>query len=255
MLTRYRAFSFVCILAVLAIASWFASASLAHAAGTGDDPTPTADVLARREAAVKARLERDTIRSPGSLSSSSEGIVTPLALDVPYRYLYTPSHKQQTSYWCGPATCQVIDDYHGAYAAQRTYASYMKTTSAGTDFSLVDDCLRRFTGKPYYYYGALSESAFNVRISDSLMNHGMPLAADVKIIASVWPYYSYNHAGHIVPIEAFDWRYGTVRLNDVFDEHDYYALGGATFGHTTYDRAVVWNGVYNHFRRAVVSAP
>ena len=44
-------------------------------------------------------------------------------------------------------------------------------------------------------------------------------------------------------------------MNDVFNEADYYSNGGSTYGHVTYDRSVVWNGVYNHFRRAVVSAP
>ena len=85
------------------------------------------------------------------------------------------------------------------------------------------------------------------------MNHGMPLAADLNIIASIWPNYVRDHPGHIVPIEAFDWRVWKIRLNDVFDESD--TGGGFTFGHITYDRATVWNGVYNHFRRAVVSAP
>jgi hypothetical protein len=232
------------------------SAAIAFAAGTGDDPTPTQDVLSRRELATKARLERETIALESKAAGGRPGGgIAPLALDAPYGYLYTPSHKQQTNYWCGPATCQVIDHYFGSYVSQSAYADFMGTKRGGTDFSLLDDCLRNFTGKPYYYYGGLSESSFNVRVSDSISNHGMPLAADMKIVASVWPYYTHDHEGHIVPVEAYDWRYGTVRLNDVFNEADYYSDGGQTFGRTTYDRAVVWHGVYSHFRRAVVSAP
>ena len=173
--------------------------------------------------------------------------------DVPYRYLWTPSHEQERNYWCGPATCQVIDHYFGSYVPQSTYGAFMGTTSNGTDFTKVDDCLRQFTGKAYYFYGALTESSFYYRVADSLMNHGMPLAADLNIIASVWPNYLRDHPGHIVPIEAFDWRVWKIRLNDVYDESD--TGGGFTFGHVTYDKATVWNGVYNHFRRAVVSAP
>ena len=239
----------------LAAAVACACAPAAVAAGTGDNPTPTQDVLTPREAATKARLERETAAlDAGSRGGGKTGGIVPMIVDAPYGSLWTPSHRQERGYWCGPATCQVIDHYFGSYVSQSTYASAMGTNSNGTDFSLVDDCLRYFARMPYYYYGPLTESQFNVRVSDSIMNHGMPLATDLKIIASIWPNYTRDYAGHIVPIEAFDWRYGTIRLNDVFDEAGYYG-GGNTFGHSTYDRAIVWNGVYNHFRRAVVSAP
>ena len=221
-------------------------------AGTGDDPTQTQDQLSRRDAAIKVSLERETERIAAK-TKIGRGDALTLAIDAPYRYLWTTSHKQERSYWCGPATCQLIDHYFGSYTSQSAYASYLRTTTNGTDFSLVDDCLRAYTGKPYYYYGGLTNPTFGARVADSVMNHAMPVAADVNIIASIWPNYVRDHAGHIVPIEAFDWRYGTVRLNDVYDERD--SGGGPTFGHTVYDRAVVWNGVYNHFRRAVVSAP
>ena len=250
-LHRTRMLIALLCLAAIALA---ATGTLAHAAGTGDDPTPTADVLTKQEAAAKARLENEKVRPA---DKNGGGAVGPSAMiiDAPYGYTYTPSHKQETTYWCGPATCQVIDHFFGSYVSQSTYAKFMGTTTGGTDFSLVDDCLRHYTGKPYYYYGGLTESGFTSRVSNSIKNHGMPLAADLRIIASIWPNYNFNHAGHIVPIEAFDWRTGTIRLNDVFNEADIYSGGGATFGHRTYDYSVVWNGVYNHFRRAVVSAP
>ena len=226
--------------------------TFAFAAGTGDNPTLTEDVLTPAEAAKKARLEAQPIGRP---SDGGSGDIAPAVVDAPYKFLYTPSHKQERTYWCGPATVQVIDDYIGAFNAQSTYASYMGTTQDGTDFTLVDDALRNYSGKSYYYYGNLTESGFNTKVSDTLMNHLQPLAADVNIVASVWPNYNYNHSGHIIPIEAFDWRYMTIRINDVYNEADNYSGGGNTYGHTTYSQSVIWNGVYNHFRRAVVSAP
>ena len=242
-------------LASVALIACLAMPATASAAGTGDDPTPTRDALTFREAVIKARLERENPSYALAPDGVATGVITPLVVDAPYRYLYTPSHKQETGFWCGPATCQVIDDYLGGHVSQATYAKSMGTTPSGTDFSKLDDCLRAYTAKPYYYYGGLTESGFNGKVTDSILNHTMPLAADVKILASVWPTYNYNHDGHIVPIEGFDWRYGRLRLNDVFNEADYYSNGGSTFGHVTYDQSVVWNGVYNHFRRAVVSAP
>lgn len=248
--TRMLALS-LCLIAAV----WASIATNAFAAGTGDDPTPTEDVLTRAEAAQKARLERETDALLTKRGKKPDSEITPLVVDAPYRYLYTPSHKQETDSWCGPATCQVIDHYFGSYLTQSGYKDFLGTSDSGTDFSRVDDCLRYYTLKPYYYYGGLTEYGLYARISDSIMNHGMPLAVDVSIIASMWPNYNHSHSGHIVPLEAFDWRAGYVRLNDVYNEADWYADGGYTFGHTSYDRSVIWNGVYSHFRRAVVSAP
>lgn len=238
---------------LLAIALVFiltvSSAAPVFAAGTGDDPTPTEDVLTPAEAARKARLESKTPQDGGT------GEIGVMVVDAPYKYLYTPSHLQEKNYWCGPATVQVIHDYFGTPQSQQTYANWLGTGTGGTDFSKVDDCLRAYTGRSYYYYGSLTQTGFNTRVSDSLLNHGYPLAADVNIYASVWPNYNYDHNGHIIPIEAFDWRYMTIRINDVYSEAYYRSGGGNTYGHKTYSQAVVWHGVYNHFRRAVVSAP
>jgi peptidoglycan/xylan/chitin deacetylase (PgdA/CDA1 family) len=150
---------------------------------------------------------------------------------------------------------QVIDDYLGSHTSQSRYASYLGTTRRGTDFSRIDDALRRYTGRSYYYYGGLDRSGFYFRVEHSIKVHRQPVAADVRIIASIWPYYERDHAGHMLPIEAFDWRYGRIRVNDVYDERDYHSGGGATFGHRWYPARVVWDGVWRHFRRALVTAP
>lgn len=219
------------------------------AAGTGDDPTPTEDVLTAAQAATKARLEAQ------SSAVTPAGTIEPLVIDAPYKYLSTPSHKQETNYWCGPATVQVIDDYLGNCTSQYAYSVFMSTTQSGTDFSKVDDALQFYTGSSYYYYGNLTESAFNAKVQDTILNHSRPLAADVNIVGSQWPLYNYDHSGHIIPLEAFDWRYSQIRINDVYNEADYYVNGGSTYGHKTYPQSVIWDGVNRHFRRAVVAAP
>lgn len=219
------------------------AAAGAFAAGTGDDPTPTTDRLTAGELAEKTALEAADTRDLGVA-----------IIDAPYRYLYTPTHPQERSYWCGPATVQTIDDYHGECATQSDIAKHMGTTENGTDFSLVDDELRYRTGLSFYYYGGLTEAGFNTKVQHSLLDHGQPLATDVNILASIWPNYMYDHTGHIVPIEAFDWRNWTLRLNDPYDESRW-SGGGMTLGHRIYAQSVVWDGVDRHFRSAVVCAP
>ncbi len=227
--------------------------------GTGDDPRPTNDVLSAEEARAKAAEDarfrewlgsRTAVARPGSTRQSQ---VRPAVVDAPYYYMWTPSHAQERSYWCGPATVQIVADYWGVHASQSAIAGYMGTGPGGTDFSRVDDALRYLTGKSYYYYGPLStESAFMSHVGYGIVTKHYPMVADVHIHASVWPNYVYDHSGHIIPLEAYDGRYGTIRINDPYNEGSWASGGGATFGHVTYGHQVIWNGVYNHFRRAVV---
>lgn len=238
----------------------FGGVTIAHAAGTGDLPDPPPDTLSRtelsRRRALEALDEREiaarTASSSPSGGLSAQSLVMP---ELPYRFLYTPTHAQERSYWCGPATVQVIDDYFGAHASQATIAAWMGTTTNGTSFTIVDDALRYFAGKSYYYYGALTLADLWYRVEHSLMDHAQPLAIDVRIVATVWPNYVFDHAGHITPLEGFDWRYWVVRLNDVYDESYWRAGGGSTLGHLRYKRDVIGDGVMRHPQRAVVSAP
>jgi hypothetical protein len=76
-----------------------------------------------------------------------------LGSDIPYKYYYTPTHAQERSYWCGPATVQIIDDYWGTPATQTRTRRGSGTTPDGTDFTRVDDAIRYFAGVSYVYTG------------------------------------------------------------------------------------------------------
>lgn len=224
----------------------------ALAAGTGDDPRPTRDVptaeSARVEADFRAWLRRQSPASKGTLA------VHPTIIDAPYEYFWTPTHYQEKNYYCGPATVQIIDDYWGTPATQNAIAKYLGTdVTRATDFSKVDNAINYFAGQNYVYYGpCTSTSDFYYRVSYGLDTRKHPMAIDMRIDASAMNYYVYDHDGHIVPLEGFDWRYGTVRLNDPYDERDWRVGGGATGGHTTYPQYQVASAVMNHFRKAVV---
>lgn len=224
----------------------------AIAAGTGDDPRPTRDVPtannARVEQDYQAWLRRQGGGAKGTLASK------PTVIDAPYKYFYTPTHMQETNYYCGPATVQIIDDYWGAGATQTTIAKYLGTyTTHATDFSLVDNAINYFAGQNYVYYGpCATTSDFNYRVAYGLGTRLHPMATDMKIDGRDMDFYEYDHAGHIVPIEAFDWRYMKIRLNDPYDEHEWKSGGGYTGGHTTYPAYQIAKAVMNHFRKAVV---
>jgi len=251
--------------AVLAATAMLLAATPAFAAGTGDDPTYTEDIpfeevvedttleFSDTATTLTDSLTYDLYKDSYSTETTdTTSDVTTQVITAPYKYFFTPSHAQEKSYWCGPASVQIIDDYWGTAASQSTIARYLGTTTAGTDFSKVDDALRYFTGRRYVYRTCTSTSDFYSAVQYGMLNRGNPLIADVTIDGSVWDHYVYDHAGHIVPIEAFDWRWGKLRLNDPYNEKWWRVGGGYTYGHQTYPKTQIALGVMSHFRKAIV---
>ncbi|MRR11232.1 hypothetical protein EG835_01805 [bacterium] len=221
----------------------------AYAAGTGDDPNDTSYKPTQADRAVEreyqALMRRSAVAVPGDVSIA--------IVEAPYKYFYTPTHAQETNYWCGPATAQTIDDYWGATIPQSEIAYKLGTTPDGTVFTKLAPTLGALTGigyvvSPKMYTGAEVRS----RIQYGLLTRQHPAAADVTIKAAVWNNYIFDHSGHIIPIEAFDWRYMTVRINDPYNEASWRTGGGATLGHRTYPVAQVQDGILSHFQKVLV---
>ncbi len=235
------------ILALAMAIAVFGGATPALAEGTGDDPIYTENVSTQLTIAVEQEYQ-DWLAS----AAVSEGDTSIEGLIAPYKYFYTPTHPQANDHYCGPATVQTIDDYWGTPASQWRIAYYLGTTSAGTNFSRVDDALRLFAGRGYVYRTCTSAYDFYAATEYGMLKRGNPIAIDVNIDGAVWDNYVYSHSGHIVPLEAFDWRYNTMRLNDPYDESYWRAGGGKTLGHRTYPKAQIAVGLMSHFRHAIV---
>jgi type II secretory pathway pseudopilin PulG len=222
----------------------------ALAAGTGDDSRLTSNVTGALDTATEQEY-REWLASQ-QLEGSS--LMTPLIIDAPFKYFWTPSHMQEKNYYCGPATVQIIDDYWGTPATQAEIARYLGTDSTkSTDFSKVDDAINHFAGQDYVYYGPCkSSSDFYSRVQYGLATRLHPMAIDIRISGSLMDYYVFDHLGHIVPLEAFDWRSNIVRLNDPYNERDWRPGGGSTGGHKVYPKSQIATALMSHARKAVI---
>lgn len=271
-LRRFGAFMMIVGSAVLA------PGGVAFAAGTGvqltgTPPPPTkgeAKAQATEEAKFQAWLSGQdpvaTATTVGTMSAAgaviSASSITPMLVDAPHYQLSTTSHKQATNYYCGPATCQIIDDFWHGYQTQATYAAKfgMCTTSAGTNFYLMDDVLRFFTGKTSYQYydysSVTSLSEVYTRTAYALGTKHFPMAYLLTVDGSAWPNYVYDHAGHILCGDGFDWRYNTIAVNDPYPENDPVvgrgSTGGNTYGHKTYGKSIIGNGVLGLWQHAMI---
>lgn len=181
------------------------------------------------------------------------------------RYVRTRLHLQQTGYWCGPASVEIIDDKWGRVvsgstetARQRAYADYMGTTTAGTNFTVVDNALNHYiteSGIVYVYQSNLRTRAavYDWVRYDVGVSH-YPLAADLRIDANTdsnWRPYRLYHDGHIVPIDGYNYNSGyyKIRINDPNNESRWHpGAGGATSGHHSYPRATFADGVLTSLR-------
>lgn len=222
----------------------------AYAAGTGDDPRRTKDKPTKETLkAEEEYLEWLEQEVPSAIGTTPDKVIS----EGVCRYYYTPTHAQERGYWCGPATVQTIDDYWGATTTQSAIAGMLGTTTAGTDFLRVDDALRGLTGVSYVVSPkCCSTGDVYSRVQYGLLTRGHPAAADVAIVGSIWNNYVYSHDGHIIPIEAFDWRNMTIRINDPYNEASFRTGGGQTLGHRTYPAGQVADGVMRHWQRVLV---
>lgn len=226
------------------------SATPAFAAGTGDDPRPTKDKPTKETVAAEEDYKDWVARGEAPVIDTT---LNRVISEAAYRYYYTPTHAQERSYWCGPATVQTIDDYWGATTTQSAIAVTLGTTSAGTDFKRVDDALRALTGIAYVVSPVCASTGdVYSQVQYGLLTRGHPAAADVKIVGAIWNNYVYDHDGHIIPIEAFDWRNMTIRINDPYNEALFRAGGGQTLGHRTYPAGQVADGVMRHWQKVLV---
>lgn len=242
----------VALCAGLAIAAaGLAPAAHADAPGSGSicAPTPLPDALSAQQAAQKAAADavyRDWL---SAAAAGPQATVTPMVRIPAVLVLTTPSHKQINGHYCGPATVQIISEYWNHAITQSQAASYMGTTSDGTDFTMVDNALRHFTGRDYNQ-GPICTSPQDVynNVQFAVGYKSYPAAGDYHILAATWNRYTHDHTGHIITTEAYDWQptsphSNQIRINDSFNEADYYSDGGQTYGHQWYPRGQVADGV------------
>jgi hypothetical protein len=227
------------LVSALTLALTLAAPGVAYAA-TGDDPTATAaDATTTASVATEAAFD-------AWLNDAT------LAVEAPAGYIWTTTKPQLRSYWCGPASIQTALSAFNINPSQQQIATYLGTTTKGSDFTRVDDALRYFSGRWYTYATVWSTSGLRKRIEWGIGKAKRPSIVDVRIYASIFTDYNYDHAGHILCVDGYDWRSDRLRVNDSFDEHYWYSGGGETLGHKFYPADVLWAGVNSHFRHAVV---
>jgi len=176
-----------------------------------------------------------------------------LALAAPHAFLATTSHKQIRSDFCGPATTTIIDHFLRGpdnHWTQRQWAAYkyngvpLWTDAGGGNMWVIAMGLKAKTGRNFAYTAGNTLTSVYNRTEYSHLNYRRGVAYGVRIYGDPWPYYQYDHRGHIVCGRGFDWDdKGKIFLDDSYPEREYQQGGGDTYGKRTYPKLVVAQGV------------
>jgi hypothetical protein len=197
------------------------------ATGAGDEPTtspPDLSDAASTETSSIFDASDDTRRSPDADAATPPDVVAidsaPIVVDTGVdtapdysvkRVLVFTWQGQETGYWCGPASTRIaLTTRMGSPPSQTTLASYLGTTTAGTDdIGLVAGALNHYLGTAKYkskdMYDPPTTAQRDGLKSDilAIVGDGWPMVANV---ISGWrpPGYPSGTIYHYVAIVGYD---------------------------------------------------
>ena len=120
------------------------------------------------------------------------------------KYLSVPLYEQETKYWCGPASVQMIVKYKtGKKVSQSTLASYMNTNKSGTYVYQIARGLNKYTNSNFYTYKKITEKRVTIAARESIKKN-YPIVGNVKtkVLNSA---YKFN-SGHYIVITGYRYR-------------------------------------------------
>ncbi|OLS02459.1 C39 family peptidase [Tissierella creatinophila] len=164
--------------------------------------------------------------------------------DGEYRTLSVPVFKQENGYYCGPATVKQVRHFiKGSSHSQSYYAGELKTSTSGTDMTVLSNYLKNNVKSNYIYASIGSYDSWMSKVNYGMRN-SMPAVLDINTKnVSAFPYES---IGHFVNTSGYDTKNGPgvkVRITDP---------NGPGLGNRWYNARDVYNANNNHFRKAMI---
>ena len=161
-----------------------------------------------------------------------------------YQVLSVNCFKQETNYWCGPATVkQTINYMNGSSSSQKTYANQLGTSTSGTDMTSIPSVLNNNISSHRYSYMSIGSFSNYTNNICSALSSGTPIVIDIKATGQEgWPYSTNGHYINISGIDSNS-RHNLLMVTDPW----YKALGN-----NWYDASLVYTVNNNHFRQAMI---
>jgi hypothetical protein len=165
---------------------------------------------------VITRAEAD--KAASAVNSESVGGSNNAIAAVSYTAatINVPNFKQETTYYCGPATTKQTMQYiNGSSQTQSQIASALGTTSDGTDGTKIVTYLNNNQKRNSYTIATdLSVDGFKDRIYKSVAVFNSPMVLRVKFTNTSGNSWKYSTTGHFMNVSGFTQDINTVRVTD-----------------------------------------
>lgn len=163
-----------------------------------------------------------------------------------------PCFKQETSYWCGPATGkQVVHFHNGTSASQATIAAAMGTTSSsGTEWTAVRDYVNAKQNKCFYVsVTPATKQRMEEYVLSSVSTFNSPPILQLKFTGSLqnptpW---EYSTGGHYVNAHTI-YEYSVNKPIGITDPY-IQRIKPSSLGYYTVDSIHVWNATQAHWKK------
>lgn len=133
-----------------------------------------------------------------------EQIITPMWTYPVSKVLASfPTYQQQTSYYCGPASIQMMIGFNGKSVAQSTLASQAGTTASGSNTLALRNVLNQHVGTTHNY-GVIRigssgyTNLFNI-INSNIFTKNQPVLSLVR--TNMLPYYNGHTTNHYIVVK------------------------------------------------------
>lgn len=144
-------------------------------------------------AQLKTEIENAEYEDNAGSISADPCIAYPI---VKHNELDVPLYMQNTKYYCGPASVQMVLAYLGENVTQDTLAQQMNTqSSGGTYVYKIRDCLNNYLGSGTYKYVLTSEISFVNGMKYSI-DKNFPVICHIR--TGALPIYNGRDSGHYV---------------------------------------------------------
>ncbi|CAM5786312.1 Peptidase C39-like domain-containing protein OS=Cellulomonas persica OX=76861 GN=CPE01_12780 PE=4 SV=1 [Cellulomonas persica] len=204
-----------------------------------------------KEGSAQARaLRAGTSMRFAAASGNSTRLAVSSDPSKDYEYIMpNVARDQKTSYWCGPATMEMMDlGDGGSLRTQAKWAELLGTTTDGTGIGAMKDGMNAYTtwdntaGK--YVTVDLSDRTASWFFSAHRTRVGFtksPVVEHVQLLMKYFSYLNYNHGGHYQVGRGYSSTTGNViGIIDPYDERDYRSGGAASGGYHVIPLDKMW---------------
>lgn len=163
----------------------------------------------------KFAFHKELVETIKSKEKSKKDSVSTLTTNNPSGTISVPYFKQETNYWCGPATTkQSIHFINASSSSQATIAQAIGTTTAGSDLLSQVNYLNKNQSRNAYMIVNSPSEALIKSIAEYAVRKPAPAIGRLKIAkGGNW---AYSSAGHFLNVSGYSSYGSSIRVTDPY---------------------------------------